>query len=128
MNWVVARIRGIMLVSGALTCSMISAAIAPQAALRMTFGEALQGPLAEILVRSWGALVALVGAGLIYGAYDAGSRRLILAMAALGKLFFIGLVLAYGRRYLPQASLVIVSDTVMSVLFIAYLAAAGRRA
>ena len=128
MNWVVARIRGIMLVSGALTCSMISAAIAPEAALRMTFGEALQGPLAEILVRSWGALVALVGAGLIYGAYDAGSRRLILAMAALGKLFFIGLVLAYGRRYLPQASLVIVSDTVMSVLFIAYLAAAGRRA
>ena len=47
---------------------------------------------------------------------------------ALGKMFFVGLVLAYGRKYLPQAALVIVSDTVMSALFIAYLAAAARRA
>jgi hypothetical protein len=52
---------------GALTCTMVYAAIAPQAALRSTFGTTLEGPLAEVLVRNWGALIALVGAMLIRG-------------------------------------------------------------
>lgn len=127
MKWIVARIQWIMLVSGLLTCTMLYAAIAPEAALRTTFGESLQGPLAEIIVRNWGALITLVGTGLIYGAYDPGSRRLILTIAAVGKLFFIALVLTYGRAYLDKAGLVIVSDLVMSALFVGYLAASGRR-
>ena len=53
MNIVVDKIKWIMLVSGVLTCTMIYAAIAPQAALRGTFGEALEGPVAEIVVRNW---------------------------------------------------------------------------
>jgi len=61
MKWIVARIKWIMLVSGALTCTMLYAAIAPQAALRATFGETLEGPPAEIVVRNWGALIGLVG-------------------------------------------------------------------
>jgi len=36
MSWVVANIRWIMLVAGALTCTMVYAAIAPEAALRST--------------------------------------------------------------------------------------------
>jgi hypothetical protein len=59
MDWLVARMKWIMLVSGALTCTMVYAAIAPQAALRSTFGESLEGPLAEIIVRNWGGLVIL---------------------------------------------------------------------
>ena len=59
MNFVAANIKWIMLVSGALTCTMVYAAIAPQAALRSTFGETLEGPLADIVVRNWGALIAL---------------------------------------------------------------------
>ena len=65
MNFIAAYIKWIMLVSGALTCTMVYAAIAPQAALRATFGETLQGPLAEIVVRNWGALITLMGAMLI---------------------------------------------------------------
>src|SRR5262249_8429967 len=38
MRWIPANIRWIMLVSGALTCTMLYAAIAPQAALQSTFG------------------------------------------------------------------------------------------
>lgn len=126
MKWIVARIRGIMLVSGALTCTMLFAAIAPQAALRATFGDALQGPLAEIIVRNWGLLIALVGGGLIYGAYHPPSRRLILTMAAVGKLFFIALVLVYGRPYLHRAALVLASDLTMSALFLGYLVSGDR--
>ena len=52
MNWITVNMKWIMIVSGALTCTMFYAAIAPQAALRSTFGESLEGPLAEIVVRN----------------------------------------------------------------------------
>src|SRR4051812_5655048 len=102
MNFVVTRIKWIMLVSGVLTCTMIYAAVAPQAALQGTFGETLQRPLADIMVRNWGVLIALVGAMLIYGAYRAPARPLVLVVAGASKLVFCLLVLAHGTRYLGQ--------------------------
>jgi len=124
MRIVAANIKWIMLASGVLTCTMIYAAIAPQAALRSTFGETLDGPLAEIVVRNWGVLITLIGAMLIYGAYHAAVRPLVLAVAALSKLVFIALVLAQGSRYLgQQAGIAIAIDAVWVVLFALYLAA-----
>ena len=61
MHWVVANIPWIMLASGVLTSTMLYAAIAPQAALRSTFGETLQRQVADIVMRNWGALIGLVG-------------------------------------------------------------------
>ena len=90
----------IMLVSGALTCTMVYAAFAPQAMLRSTFGETLDGPLADLVVRNWGALIFLVGAMLIYGAFNAAVRPLVLLVAAASKIVFIALVLSNGSRYL----------------------------
>ena len=127
MDWIVAKIKWIMLVSGVLTCTMLYAAIAPQAALRSTFGETLEGPLAELIVRNWGALIALVGAMLMYGAYDPPGRPLILTVAGLSKLIFIGLVLSQGRQYLShQAGFAVVIDLVMVALFIGYLVRVRR--
>jgi hypothetical protein len=124
MNWVVEKIKWIMIVSGALTCTMIYAAIAPGAALRSTFGDTLEGPLAEIVVRNWGALITLVGAMLIYGAYKPPVRRLVLSVAGLSKLVFVILVLAHGSRYLgQQAGIAIAVDAVWVVLFAWYLLA-----
>ena len=124
MRIVVANIKWIMLASGVLTCTMIYAAIAPQAALRGTFGEALDGPLAEIVVRNWGVLITLIGVMLIYGAYHAAVRPLVLVVAGVSKLVFIVLVLAQGSRYLgQQAGIAIAIDVVWVVLFALYLAA-----
>lgn len=122
MQWIVTRIKWIMLVSGVLTCTMVYAAIAPQAALQGSFGETLEGPLADIIVRNWGALTALIGAMLIYGAYDPPGRRLILAVAGTSKLVFIGLVLSLGQQYLgQQVAISVAVDSVMVLLFAAYL-------
>ena len=127
MNRVVRGMKWVMLLSGALTCTMVYAALAPQAALRSTFGEALEGPLAEIVVRNWGALIALVGAMLIYGAFNPRSRPLILAVASISKLTFIALVLVHGRQYLgQQAGVAVAFDSLMVVLFVFYLLAARR--
>lgn len=104
-------------------------AIAPHDALRSTFGESIDGPLAEIVVRNWGALITLVGAMLIYGAYQVAQRPLILTIAAVSKLIFIGLVLAYGTQYLGhQAGLAIATDAFLVVLFIVYLLSVRKAA
>lgn len=125
MNLVAANIKWIMLVSGALTCTMAYAAIAPQAALFSTFGEALEGPLAEIIVRNWSALITLMGAMLIYGAFNSPVRALALTIAGASKLIFIALVLSHGGRYLGhQAGIAISIDLIWVVLFAWYLLSA----
>jgi len=43
MRWVVANIHRIMILSGLLTMTMIYATLAPEAALRSTFGESVSG-------------------------------------------------------------------------------------
>lgn len=127
MSLIVSHIRWIMLASGVLTATMIYAAIAPDAALRSTFGETLDGPLAQLVVRNWGALIALVGGMLIYGAFHPHERPLILVVAGASKAVFICLVLAQGRRYLGhQAGVAIAVDFVMICLFAWYLLAAAK--
>jgi len=125
LSFVASQIKWIMLVSGALTCTMAYAAIAPQAALQSTFGETLGGPLAEIIVRNWGVLITLIGGMLIYGAFNPAVRTLALTVAGISKLAFIALVLAHGGRYLGhQAGIAIAVDLVWVVLFGWYLACA----
>ena len=127
MPWIVVNIRWIMVLSGALTATMVYAAIAPEAALTTTFGETLDGPLAHVVVRNWGALIALVGAMLVYGAFDPAARPLALVVGGVSKAIFIGLVLAHGRRYLgEQVSVALAIDGVMIVLFAWYLFSARR--
>ncbi len=127
MNWIVVKIKWILLASGLLTCTMFYAAIAPQAALLSNFGESLEGPLMEIVVRNWGALITLMGVLLIYAAFNPPSRPLIVTVAGISKLVFIGLVLTYGRHYLGhQAGLAIVIDGVAVLLFIGYLIGVRR--
>ena len=123
MSGLAAHMKPVMLVSGALTCTMLYAVVAPEAAQRQMFGESLGGPLADVIVRNWAALIVIGGAMLIYGAFHPPSRPPILMMTALGKAAFIGLVLAQGGRYLSQQAVVaVVCDSVMVVLFVAYLA------
>jgi hypothetical protein len=125
MRIVESNIKWIMLVAGALTCTMVYAAIAPQAALLSTFGETLDGPLADIVVRNWGALITLIGAMLIWGAFNPQVRNMALMVAGASKVVFIALVLSHGGRYLGrQAGLAIAIDLVWVVLFAWYLLSA----
>jgi hypothetical protein len=115
-------LRWIMLVAGLLTFTMVYAAVAPQAALQKTFGATLEGPLAEIVVRNWGALIALIGLMLIYGAYRPAVRGPVLVIAGFSKIVYITLVLCYGREYLTQPLVVSLAvDAIMVLLFIGCL-------
>jgi hypothetical protein len=107
---------------------MIYAALAPQAALRSTFGESVNGPVADIVVRNWGALITLVGATLIYGARKPAVRPLVLTVAGASKAVFIALVLSYGGRFLGyQAGIAILVDLLWVMVFASYLLAVRHK-
>ncbi len=124
MKIITNNIKWIMLISGALTCTMIYAAIDPEAALMFTFGASISGPIAEIVVRNWGALITLFGAMLIYGAFEPLHRSLVLVVASIGKIVFIGLVLTIGNQYLGKAGVAIAFDSIVVIIFLIYLAKA----
>ena len=128
MRWVTRQIKWIMIVAGVLTCTMVYAAISPQAALLGTFGQSLEGPVAEIVVRNWGALIALVGAMLIYGAFAPVSRKLVLVVAGSSKIVFILLILIHGPQFLPRAGVAVAVDAIMIALFAIYLVATRKEA
>jgi hypothetical protein len=128
MRHVVASIKWVMLVSGLLTGTMFYAVIAPGPALMSTFGAVLVGPLAEIVVRSWGTLIGLMGVMLVYGAFHEAVRPLVLATAGASKVVYVILVVSIGTDFLPwPAMIVVVSDTLQAMLLAACLIAVSRR-
>lgn len=129
MAWIAANIHRLMIVSGVLTLTMIYAAFAPEAALRSTFGESISGPVADVVVRNWGALIALIGGMLIYGARNPPVRPMVLTVAGASKAIFAALVLSHGGRFLGyQAGIAVAIDLMWVLLFASYLLAVRRRA
>ena len=122
MSWIERNIKRIMLASGIFTFGLIYAFVAPFAALRTLFGASLEGPVANMVVRNWGVLIALIGAMILYGAYHPTVRRFVLATTAISKVFFIWLVIAGGSQFLghPIAIAALV-DIVVVLLFAVYL-------
>ncbi len=122
MHFFVSNFKWVMLASGLLTCTMFLALISPQASLNANFGVTVQEQPTEIIVRNWGALIGLMGIMLIYGAFTPAVRKFSLVIASISKLIFITLVLTYGKSYLGfGAGTAVYADSVMIVLFIAYL-------
>ena len=92
MSWIVVNIDWVLIVAGVLTASMILPFLAPRYATNTMFGEALDGPLANLVVRNWGQMIFASGLLLIWAAYDPASRTPILLFSIFGKLTFISLI------------------------------------
>lgn len=116
----------VMLASGLLTMTMLYAAIDPVAATTLMLGEPVTGGAGEIIVRNWGLLVGGVGLLLLVGAVNRSLRRLALMVAVVSKAAFVGLVLIQGGAHASTAAFALALDSVVVVLFAAYLVA--RRA
>lgn len=113
MNFVLGNFKWLMLVSGVLTASMFYGLFAPQAALESMFGVSFTGQLESIVIRSWSALVGLMGVILIYGALNEKHRAFCAAIAATSKAIFVTLVLVYGQAFLGKAAAAIIMDLVV---------------
>jgi len=129
MRWIVANIRVLMIVSGALTLTTVFAVLAPEAMTQSTFGESLSGPVADVVVRNWGTLIVLTGGMLIYTSGKPALRPLALVVAGASKAVFVALVLVHGGRFLGYgAGLAVIIDAVWVVVFSSYLLSVRRHA
>ena len=125
MRWIVQNIDWVLIVSGLLTCSMISMALAPRFAMRSTFGEVAEGPVANLIARSWGAMIFASGLMLIYAAWHEEVRLPILLFSIAGKLGFVALVLAEPRFHRQSAMIAALGDLIIVALLSWYLVAAA---
>lgn len=117
-------VKWVMLIAGLLTCTMFYAAVAPEASLRSNFGESLEGPVAQIVVRNWGILIGMVGLLLIYGAIHEPVRRVALVFASVSKAAYIALVMLHGPQFLQKpVGVAIGLDALLVVIFGVYLIA-----
>jgi hypothetical protein len=115
-------IKWIMLVSGALTCTLVSAAFTPAETLRSIFGAWPESAETDLVARNWGILIGLMGALLVYGAFHPAVRKTALVVAGASKAVFVALVLAQGSRLLShQAGIAVAVDSVWVHHFAAYL-------
>jgi hypothetical protein len=121
LNIIMTNIKWIMNIAGLLICSIIFAVFAPDAALISMFGEALTQPLAQVVVRSWGFLIFLISALLMYGAYKPEYRNLALVFSSVSKIAFIALIVIFGTQYIEKSAVTIVLDSVLVVIFLSYL-------
>ena len=122
------NIKWIMLVAGLATCSTLSVVFAPQDALMSMFGANLTEPLANVVVRSWGFLVFLMGALLIYGALKPESRKLCIVTAGISKLGFLLLILMFGSDYFEALRVTVIFDSAVIAVLGIYLVASKNTA
>jgi hypothetical protein len=121
MNFIIKNIKWLMLLSGLLTFTMFYGLFAPQAALESMFGVSFSGTLENIVIRSWSALVGLIGAMLIYGCFSPKNRVFSITVAATSKVVFVSLVLLYGQAFLTTLTPAIIMDCVVIILTALYL-------
>ena len=127
MSFIIKNIKWVMLVSGALTFTMFYGLIAPQAALLSMFGASFNGTLETIIIRSWSALVGLMGAILIYGAFSEKYRTFCISIAAFSKVVFVLLVISSGQEFLGKAAPAVGMDCFVIALAVFYLVALRMR-
>jgi hypothetical protein len=123
MNFTIKHFKWVMLVSGILTFTIFYGLFAPQAALASMFGVSFNGTLENIVIRSWSALVGLVGAILIYGFFSQKNRVFSIFVAAFSKVVFVSLVLLYGQEFMAKVAPAIVMDCIVIILSGVYLCA-----
>lgn len=123
MNFILRNIKWLMLLSGVLTSTMLYGLFAPQAALQSMFGSSFNGELESLIIRSWSALVGLMGLMLIYGAFNEKHRVFAATIAALSKLIFVALLFIYGQSFLQKAAPAIGMDLVVVACTLMFLIA-----
>ena len=126
MHLINSQIKWIMIVAGAITCTMIINTINPELGLQQGFGASTfaggaDSQVANVVVRGWGFLIFLIGAMLIYAANRPQLRGFVLTVATVSKVAFITLVMLFGSSFLEKAMVAVVFDTIVVALFVIYL-------
>ena len=110
----------ILLVSGVATMGPIVQFFAPRPLLKLLYGVETSEPATLLLARHWGLLIFLVGALLVYSAYDPSMRDPVLVVASLEKIAFAGLIFLGPVKRTSVATFAAAGDTAFVILYISY--------
>lgn len=122
MDWLNDNTQWVLLACGALTATMLTAALSPVETMRALFGDLSQSPAANMVVRNWGVLIALGGLFLIYAAFNPEHRAPAIVLVGASKIAFVVFALTGGRRLLRrQGVIAVVADIVMLAVLAACL-------
>jgi hypothetical protein len=117
-----AHIELILIVTGVLTAIALLQFITPAPVLRMIYGEAPTDEVGLAVARHWGLLTFLVGALLIYAAFDPSVRGPAVTVAAIEKAALGFGVFGTSLRNHPAAAAIAAGDSLFAVVYILYLA------
>ena len=119
---IAANIQLILIVTGAITASMLLQYLAPLPMLRLVYGAgAPTEPVGLLLARQWGLVVFCIGALLIYAAFYAEVRGPVMVAAVVEKVAFAAALLSPTLRNQGMAKMVALGDLAMALIFLLYL-------
>ncbi|MCL1068316.1 hypothetical protein L2735_16190 [Shewanella olleyana] len=121
MNFIINNIKWVMLLSGGMTATMFYGLFAPQEAIESMFGASFEGVLETLLIRSWSALVGLVGIILICGALNETYRVFCISIATISKAVFVTLILIYGQAFLNVVAPAVILDSIVIILALVFI-------
>jgi hypothetical protein len=116
-----AHIELILFITGLATAGAVVLFLAPGTIVKLLFGQAPSDALSLLIARHWGLLVSLVGALLIYAAYDADVRVPTLIVAIVEKAAFALGVLLSPAHHRPALLLMALADAGMAAVYLMYL-------
>ena len=108
-----------MLVTGVMTTLVGLGLLAPGQVQQAMFGAPSDNPLALLLTRGWSGLVGLMGILLIIGARRPALRTFCLNVSGGSKAMFIGVILIWGRAYVPTLAGALFIDALVVLVAIA---------
>ena len=118
---ITSNIEAILIVTGALTATMLAQFMAPSWMVRHTYGEAPAGPVSILFARHWGLLLFCVGALLVYAAFHPALRGPAVVLASVEKAGFIACVFGTSLRRRPIAAIMATGDAVLVLIYVLYL-------
>jgi hypothetical protein len=116
-----AQIELILVITGLATAGALVVFLAPVPVLKMLFGQAPSDALSLLIARHWGLLVGLVGALLVYAAYDAKIRVPTLIVAIVEKAALVLGVFISPFRQRPPVLGMALADAGMAAVYLMYL-------
>jgi len=119
---ITAHIETILIVTGLATALTIVQCLAPRRMLRFAFGFETPNPIALLIASHWGLLIFLIGALLVYAAFQPSVRVPAMVIAAVEKLFFAGLVFCGDTPRTGRLKALAGTDAGIAVLYVMYLA------
>jgi hypothetical protein len=118
---ITSHIEPILIVTGALTATMLVQFVAPSWMVHHTYGEVLSGRASIVLARHWGLLLFCVGALLVYSAFYPEIRGPAVLFALVEKAGFVACVLGTSLRQRPITCLMAAGDALMVLIYVLYL-------